>query len=238
MTTHTNLTERFFGVLVQEIRRTSPGYLRSPFTVAEIYQSLIPYRTHRDQLGVEMNGDYEDTLLRLLAGEGGYLILESEPVRVRIRQELEHSNPNTGIYREFAAVDVRLNEQKVSQAGGVDPDEAAWSAVSGGDSQLGRAEEPGQEAVSERPTPTERVAIAMEGDATRDPTMWSAPPTRSDGVPERCPECAFPLPPRESLRFCPECGTNVLTSECSECGEVLERAWKYCVACGTPAKGG
>jgi len=57
-----------------------------------------------------MNGDYEDALLRLLAGEGGFLILESEPALRDLRTELETSNPNTGLYREFAAIDVRLNQ--------------------------------------------------------------------------------------------------------------------------------
>ncbi|MSR23465.1 MAG: zinc ribbon domain-containing protein [Gemmatimonadetes bacterium] len=52
--------------------------------------------------------------------------------------------------------------------------------------------------------------------------------------PETCPECDASLPVREFLRFCPECGTNVLLSLCSQCGEALEGAWKYCVACGKP----
>jgi hypothetical protein len=100
---------RFHRALVEEILRTRPAYLREPFTVAEIYQNLVPYRTHRDRIGVDMNGDYEDALLRLLAGEGEYLLLESEHARTEISDELSSPNPNTGLYREFAAVDVRLN---------------------------------------------------------------------------------------------------------------------------------
>jgi hypothetical protein len=87
--------------------------LVGPFTVAEIYQNLVPYGSHRDRIGVEMNGDYEDALLRLLAGEGGFLILDSEPALRDLRAELETSNPNTGLYREFAAVDVRLNQARL-----------------------------------------------------------------------------------------------------------------------------
>jgi len=99
---------RFHEVLVREIRSNRPEYLEEPFTVAEIYQNLVPYRTHRDALGLEMNGDYEHTLLRLLGGEGEYLELESDVARRQIRDELEHPNPNTGLFRDFAAADVRL----------------------------------------------------------------------------------------------------------------------------------
>ena len=51
---------RFHQALVEEIRSQRPEYLDGPFTVAEIYQNLVPYGSHRDRIGVEMNGDYED----------------------------------------------------------------------------------------------------------------------------------------------------------------------------------
>lgn len=102
--------ERFHRALIEEIQTQHPDYLTGPFTVAEIYQNLVPYGSHRDRIGVEMNGDYEDALIRLLAGEGGFLILDSEPALRDLCAELETQNPNTGLYREFAAVDVRLNQ--------------------------------------------------------------------------------------------------------------------------------
>lgn len=104
------LLERFHRALIEEIQTQRPEYLTQPFTVAEIYQNLVPYGSHRDRIGVEMNGDYEDALVRLLAGEGGYLILDSEPALKNLRAALDAPNPNSGVYREFAAVDVRLNQ--------------------------------------------------------------------------------------------------------------------------------
>jgi len=121
----------FFEVLVDEIRSRRPEYLTEPFTVAEIYQELVPYPTHRDRIGVEMNGDYEDALMRLLAGEGGYLELDSDQAVRRLRSELQGSNPNTGVYREFAAVDVRL----------ADPQEERPSGSSRGPETADRLEE-------------------------------------------------------------------------------------------------
>jgi predicted RNA-binding Zn-ribbon protein involved in translation (DUF1610 family) len=102
--------ERFHRALIEEIQTQRPEYLTSAFTVAEIYQNLVPYGSHRDRIGVAMNGDYEAALIRLLAGEGGYLILDSEPALKNLQAELKTSNPNTGLYREFAAADVRLNQ--------------------------------------------------------------------------------------------------------------------------------
>src|SRR5690606_31627030 len=109
--------ESFHRVLVEEITSKRPEYLQGPFTVAEIYQDLVPYSTHRDRIGVDINGDYEDALIRLLAGEGGYLVLESEHALRDLRRELDTSNPNTGVYREFAAVDVRLDPARAGRTG-------------------------------------------------------------------------------------------------------------------------
>ena len=52
-----NALARFHRTLVEEIVRTRPAYLREPFTVAEIYQNLVPYRTHRDRIGVDMSAE-------------------------------------------------------------------------------------------------------------------------------------------------------------------------------------
>ena len=107
---------RFHSILVREIQTNNPDYLNGPFSVAEIYQNLVPYRTHRDEIGVEMNADYEHALLQLLAGDGDYLTIESRTARQEIREELDSPNPNTGLYRDFAAADVRLNPEKVDEA--------------------------------------------------------------------------------------------------------------------------
>ena len=46
----------------------------------------------------------------MLAGEGGFLILESEVALRDLQAELETTNPNVGLYRDYAAADVRLNK--------------------------------------------------------------------------------------------------------------------------------
>jgi hypothetical protein len=108
-----DVLKRFHEVLLRQITDTRPDYLTAPFTVAEIYQDLVPYRSHRDLIGIEMNGDYEDALIRMLSGEGDYLIMDSDVARREIQRELAGSNPNTALFRDFAAVDVRLHPSRV-----------------------------------------------------------------------------------------------------------------------------
>ncbi len=130
-----DLPGRLFDALVSEIRERWPEYLHARFTVAEIYQNLIPWRTHRDAMGVATSAEYERALLRLLAGEGDRLALESEPAREEIRTELESGDPDTGLYRDFAAVGVRLNPSRVPVRDEAEPrgaDAAAEARPDGG----------------------------------------------------------------------------------------------------------
>ncbi len=206
------ILSRFYGALVDEIRAQRPEYLTGPFTVAEIYQNLVPYGLHRDRIGVEMNGDYEEALLRLLAGEGGYLILESETVLRNLREELESANPNTGVYREYAAVDVRLNTDRLG----------------------------GQTVISEEVLVDDPILHEPEGDVEAGLLGTAAhesaeepSETESEGQPQTaCRWCRADLPQRGTVNFCPFCGTDVHLVPCPGCGEELEPEWRFCAACG------
>lgn len=203
---------RFHRVLVEEILRTRPLYLSEPFTVAEIYQNLVPYRTHRDRIGVEMNSDYEDTLLRLLAGEGEYLLLESDHARREIRDELGSPNLNTGLYREYAAADVRLNPIRVPRDFGL-PDPTS----------------PDDHLVSEDASP--------EGaDLPKSIEVEASAAARGEPL-TACLWCREPLPRRETLNYCPFCSADLHTVPCPNCGEELEVEWRFCVACRTEVGG-
>jgi Double zinc ribbon len=205
-----DVLERFHRALVEEIRNRHPDYLHAPFTVAEIYQNLVPYGTHRDRLGVEMNGDYEDALLRMLAGEGGYLLLESEHALRDLREELRSTNPNTGLYREFAALDVRLNPERVLSPPFAPP-EADEDAVSMADLA---------------PDPAPAASTSVQDTAS----------SRGE-VPPSCRWCRADLPDKPNLNFCPFCGTDVHVVPCPACGEELEPEWRFCIACGAEVSG-
>jgi hypothetical protein len=228
------ILERFHRTLIEEIQTQRPEYLTGPFTVAEIYQNLVPYRSHRDRIGVEINGDYEDALLRLLAGEGGYLILESEPALKELRAELDAAQPNTGLYREYAAVDVRLNQAYVdlSAAGVAETDDLADEL--GADARMPMTDLAPSEGVEDVEDVLEAMGVVPPGvDAHENGGGRKA---AREGA-QTCPWCRAELPLRESVNFCPFCGTDVKLVPCPGCGEELEAEWRFCIACGTEVTG-
>jgi hypothetical protein len=224
------ILERFHRALIEEIQTQRPEYLTGPFTVAEIYQNLVPYGSHRDRIGVEMNGDYEDALLRLLAGEGGYLILESEPALKDLRAELDTPNPNTGLYREYAAVDVRLNQAYL---------DLAASAVRESTDLMDElnAQDPVSMADLAPTEAAEDLAIVPPAVDVFQNRKKAAGANSEGQKPESCQWCRAELPVRENLNFCPFCGTDLKLVPCPACGEELEMHWRFCIACGTEASG-
>jgi len=242
MTVAPEILESFHRVLVEEIRQKRPEYLKAPFTVAEIYQDLTPYPTHRGRIGVDMNGDYEDALIRLLAGEGGYLILESEHALRQLRVELQSKNPNTGVYREFAAVDVRLAPAMVEQeSGGGAVLGAVASGSSPSPSEPAASGEVGLSASAPartgQPSVTSGTASGAKPSGGR--TSGSAPEAGREAGKDpahdgsACVWCEAPLPSRVDLKFCPFCGMDVHLVPCAGCGQELEPDWRFCIACGT-----
>lgn len=249
--------ERFHRALIEEIRSQRPEYLDAPFTVAEIYQNLVPYGSHRDRIGVEMNGDYEDALVRLLAGEGEYLLLDSEPALRNLRAELKRPSPNTTVYREFAAVDVRLNSERIDPAMVVDDevDEASPGDGSQADDvpSLFASERDmgivpsGVDVFAPAATDEEGGAEVAAGPGEDDEGGSTRPPLEPEYVdPSRregatmggdgaCRWCRGDLPERDNLNFCPFCGTDVNLLPCPGCGEAVEPGWRFCAACGAEA---
>jgi len=227
------ILERFHRTLIEEIQTQRPEYLTGPFTVAEIYQNLVPYRSHRDRIGVEINGDYEDALLRLLAGEGGYLILESEPALRELRAELDAANPNTGLYREYAAVDVRLNQAylELSAAGVSETDDLADEL---GVDDVGVADLAPSEGVEDVEDVLEALGVVPPGVDVHENGGQRASSSAGAGS---CRWCRAELPRREGVNFCPFCGTDVKLVPCPGCGEELDPDWRFCVACGTEVSG-
>lgn len=208
---------RFHRVLVEGILRNRPAYLNEPFTVSEIYQNLVPYQTCRDRIGITTNRDYEDVLLRLLAGEGDYLVLQSEYARSEMEEELRSPSPNTGLYREYAAVDVRLNPllRPRDLPDPVAKDTAADEVLPA----------PSAPSVSPEVLPTSGAVAPRLPSEARSPEPLAA----------RCSWCRQTLPQCDMLNYCPFCGADLQKVPCPTCGEEIEVRWRFCVACGAAA---
>jgi len=223
---------------------TSPARL---VTVADIYQHLVPYRQLRGEGGVMELAEYEHALLRLLAGERGYVRVIDPGVTLELQLELASTNPILGIYRDYAGVGVSVGQtamQSDRSTRGV-PDDgsrtqspavtaapaaapaAAPSRVREPGPPTGRVGHEPAEVPLDRP---ENVAPAL---ATANEKLRSAAKGRS-AEPIRCSTCRRDIPDQPGIHFCPFCGTAKGPMPCVRCGSTLEVGWHFCGRCGSP----
>ena len=239
--------DRIFHRLVSNIRHRHSEYLTMPFTVQELYETLIPYRHHRRELGIETNQDYEIAMTRLLSGERDYLLTD-QAMRDKLKSEVESRNMDPGAFREFASSKVSLAPEGLRRiraltAQGVDP----GSTVSGTPTSMTpippAREDSGVAAVGNG-SPTGDKPVQTPGITATFPV--SAPPPSEASktapaalsslmnapVPEGCRFCGGTLPEGRTVIYCPHCGNNLSISRCPACGSELEKGWKFCATCG------
>ena len=101
--------QKFFRHLVRVLAEGERDRSREPIEIAEIYQSILPYRRFRGVLQFESNQDYEMTLLRLLSGQGGLASVDPVEAQEALSEEANAVNPNPGAFRDYAAAKVYLN---------------------------------------------------------------------------------------------------------------------------------
>jgi Double zinc ribbon len=239
--------DRMYRHLVRTVRSRFPQYLTQPFDVAELHQTVLPYRHYRRELGLETNEDYEITLTELLSGARDYLVVD-EKMRDVLRAELASTNPDPSAFKQFAGSTVSLAPSALRSLE-VGPDEDAAGRTS---------TPPSGPKTQARPrfVPPDAVAsVSVGGAAAAAPVARQSAPsgTPSVGTPssqpviapkaivpqagERCRVCNEELPPGRPVTFCPHCGQNVTTMNCPACGSELEVGWKFCPVCGRPAAG-
>lgn len=201
--------DRLFRHLVRTIETRNPEYLTRPFEAAELYQTILPYRLHRRELGLETNHDYELTLLELLSGARGYLVVDDR-MRDTLRKELGSGNPDPTVLREFARSHVALASDAVRR---LDTPES-------------------REGPRAQPTPAATTAVTP---AATTPRRGSSSQPRTVAVApagDSCRFCGGELPPGRQITFCPHCGQNLTVINCAACGTELELGWSYCTTCG------
>jgi hypothetical protein len=182
--------------------------------VQELYDTLVPYRHYRRDLGIETNQDYEAALTRLLSGENGY-IRADQSMQDRLKKELVSQHPDLGAFRDYAETRISLVPDAVQKLGVSIP-----SQNSGGYSVGTRS----TGATGGNGSPT-----AGEG------TSFSVPALSTMEVPDGCRFCGGTLPQGRPVTYCPHCGQNLAAKHCEGCGAELDLAWKFCVNCGKKA---
>jgi hypothetical protein len=210
---------RLFEGLVEELARRDPDRLRAGFDVAELYEDLIPYRTHRKALGFASHQDYEAAVLGLLAGLGGYASVEPGQARESLAAEAASASPDPSLFHEFADVRVRLNDARVREV------------LSGDAVYAPPVPEP-----AAPPPPTDSLSrpglpFLLAG-ADGGPEATSPTPTGQRGAPACCTGCQAELPTDRAVVYCPFCGCAVGAGRCARCGDVLRPEWRFCPRCG------
>lgn len=209
--------DRLFELLVHELARDAR--LALPFPASDIYERLVPYRSNRSRLNVATHQDYEMTVLRLLAGERGYLGVEPDDVRDAMQREVTATNPDAAAFRSFPDARVAINRF------------AAERFLRG---ELAYAPPPeADEALAEEATP---VASPGAPAFSLDPPVPSAfeLEERPDTLPpNHCPFCGGSVPAGRKVNFCPHCGQPPSGElKCPACGAEVDVGWAYCVGCG------
>jgi hypothetical protein len=238
--------ERMYRHLVRTIRSNSPQLLTQPFQVADLYATILPYRLHRRDLGLETNQDYEMAMLELLSGARGYLVVEPR-MREVLGGSLKSPNPDPQLIREFASSRVSLAPETLREvdpdalppAAAVAPTAPAGVPTANADTAAFRAAGTGAAATAPAPTAT--------ASARTSPASPSAPSTatRRPSKPitvatagQTCPHCKGELPVGRPINFCPHCGQDLTVQHCPACGSELEHGWKFCVTCGRAVASG
>lgn len=229
--------DRLFHRLVNNVRARNPAHLTLPFSVAELYEQIVPYRHNRRELGIETNQDYEVTVTRLLSGERGYL-LGDESMQESLRRELESHDPDVSAFREFATAEVSISPNALQGVGSA-PRRAtgagtdAEGATPAAQSAPREPAEPAAETVRAPDTAgSTPQSVAVPGTASPAPSRIPEEPFSPDAG---CRYCGTTLPEGKQVKFCPNCGQNLSVNRCPACGSEIEAGWKFCITCGRAA---
>ena len=200
--------DRLFQRLVHNIRNGHAEYLSVPFTVQELYDTLVPYRHYRRDLGIETNQDYEAAVTRLLSGEKGY-IRADQAMQDRLKKEMSSAHADLGAFRDYADTRISLAPDALQKLGVAVPAQNAGGYASG----RGNG----------------------NGGGHGDSTSFVVPDISTSEAVESCKFCGGTLPEGRKVIYCPHCGQNLAAKHCAGCGAELDPIWKFCVNCGRKA---
>jgi len=205
--------DRLFGLLVVALARETR--VAVPFPAAEVYERLVPYRSNRSRLNVATHQDYEMAVLRLLAGERGYVQLEPESVRDAMQREIATINPDAAYFRSFPDAQVMVNGRAAERA--LKADRAYAPPIDADEEDL-------LDTTGENPIPAPASPVRFR--VARPPDPLSE---------HQCEYCGGVLPLNRDARFCPHCGQpREGDLKCPACGSAVDVGWAYCLSCGKP----
>jgi hypothetical protein len=96
--------------LSRTVRTQYPHLLAQGFTLADLEERLLPFREARREMADGGADAFERAVLRLIAGERGYLQTESE-LRTACTQALASPSPSISLVRAWATTSLTLAKQ-------------------------------------------------------------------------------------------------------------------------------
>lgn len=201
--------------LSRTIRTQYPQLLAQGFTLSDLEERLLPFRDVRREMANGGADAFETALLRLIAGDRGYLVSDPE-LQGACRQALAFPSPTLAMVRAWATSTLRLSQANAGTSGN----------------------SPSVPAPQRTPLGTP----GAEHDLFPSPTFFSTPPMASPGVHVSgsapavshacCRFCDNKLPQGRRVTFCPYCGMDLTKRQCPACSTELDANWKFCVTCG------
>jgi Double zinc ribbon len=230
--------ERLFRRLVDNLIAIDPARLHRPIALSDLLASVIPYRTNRRSLSIDSAEDYDMLVLRLCAGEGGFVRMLSDDIGQLFQDQVTSPNPDLEIIREYGKAELVLGTVPLAHALGPGPEEAYAPPE---DDILEPPSRRNSDPAIEIPLESvRRMPFSAEPAAPVPPVP---PPPRMTADPDprpkllldsgpRCSFCGGRLPAGRTVNFCPHCGQNQSFTRCPECQSELELGWRHCISCG------
>lgn len=212
---HVDDLERFFRQIVRNLAATDPARLHRPLPLAELRESIVPYRANRRVLELESSEDYELVLMRLCAGEGGFARTEPAEVRAEFEIEVGSSNPDLGIVHRHPNAVVSLEPKPLALALNHQP---------------GLAFAP-PDPFARGPAQGE-AAVTLSDLPSLEPLEEVKPDGPGSHPPSQCHLCSRALPAGRVVNFCPHCGASQGPNRCATCRSEIEAGWRHCIKCG------
>ena len=192
--------ERLFRRLVRNLADTEPARLHQPLPLADVYQSIVPYRSNRRSLGLESSEDYELVLLRLASGEAGLVRTEPEAARKQLAAEVASTNPDLTLLRRIENVFLTIRSEPLAYALGPEPEMEAPPPAPDELAELEPAEP--ESAASDEAVPH---CLFCGGTLPSHRTVTFCPHCGQRQGPATCPSCHSEVEP--GWRHCVNCGS-------------------------------
>jgi hypothetical protein len=239
--------ERLVARLIEVLRNRDATSLHRPLTVADLRNTVLPYRLHRSAIRLSSAEDYELLVLRLVAEEDGWVRTFPPEAAAKARTEVASPNPDLELVEALGGATVQIGAATVARfdEAPVEPPRAStWAAAP---PPIPAVEVPPIPEVSPPPEVVAPPAVApapppppvpvVEIPMFESVTVESAAPPLEPDSPT-CEACHEALPSHRPVVFCPFCGRQVGVLRCSRCSEEIEPGWRHCINCGLAAGSG